>query len=94
MPYVVIQVAKALTIQNHASAGVLVDKLFDLFDDADIGWDAAKAIGRIASGGEYVLTKQNHAVIRVSNSLHMHCVRLRQVFLDIIRTKVLQVSTA
>ncbi|KAH8111038.1 ARM repeat-containing protein [Phellopilus nigrolimitatus] len=40
-------------------------RIFELFDDSEIGWDAARAVGKIASGGDTVLTKQNHAVIRI-----------------------------
>ena len=42
-----------------------VGHLFELLDDEHVGWDAARAIGKIGSGGNNILTKRNHAVIRV-----------------------------
>ena len=41
--------------------------MFELFADSQIGWDAARAVGKCANGGKDVLTKRNHAVIRVRN---------------------------
>jgi len=40
------------------------DKLFSLFDDEDVSWDAARAIGQI-SAADKILTKRNHAILRV-----------------------------
>lgn len=56
---------KALQVRSHPLAQPFTDRLVDLFDDVDIGWDAARAIGRIVDQDK-VLTKKNHAVIRVS----------------------------
>jgi len=56
---------KALVVRNHAIGNTYVDKLFTLFTDKTINWDAAKAIGEIASGGEEVLTKKNFAITKV-----------------------------
>ena len=41
-----------------------VDRLFELFDDESVSWDAARAVGRIP-GVDKVLTKRNHAVLKV-----------------------------
>ena len=41
-----------------------VDRLFELFDDESVSWDAARALGRIP-GTDKVLTKRNHAVLKV-----------------------------
>ena len=41
-----------------------VDRLFELFDDESVSWDAARAVGRIP-GTDKVLTKRNHAVLKV-----------------------------
>ena len=40
------------------------DKLFSLFDDENVSWDAARAIGQI-SAADKILTKRNHAILRV-----------------------------
>ena len=42
----------------------LVDKLFVLLDDDNIDWDAAHALGKLATGDD-VLTKRNGAVLKV-----------------------------
>ena len=41
-----------------------VERLFGLFHDDDVNWDAARAVGRIPATDKY-LTKRNHAVLRV-----------------------------
>lgn len=56
---------KALQVRSHPSAQGFTDRLIELFDDSDIGWDAARAIGQIVSTDK-VLTKKNHAVIKVN----------------------------
>ena len=63
------KIAKALVIRNHESTFEFVEKLSELFDEPELGWDAARAIGRIAGGGERILTKGNNAIIRVSYTL-------------------------
>lgn len=60
-----IWVIKALLVRNHPDVSVYVDRLFSVFSDSQISWDAAKGVGELGSGGEEVLTKQNHAVIRL-----------------------------
>jgi len=67
----VAQLSKALLVRNHPFATQFTDCLFEVFDDKNISWDAAKAIGKIG-GTDAVLTKQNHAVIRVSVVISRH----------------------
>ncbi|TRM60732.1 RNAPII transcription regulator C-terminal-domain-containing protein [Schizophyllum amplum] len=57
-------ICRALLVRNHAGAAELVNKLFGLFDDSTVSWDAAKVIGQIGRA-DTVLTKRNHAVIRI-----------------------------
>ena len=56
--------AKALQVRGYPSAQSFTDRLVELFDDSDIGWDAARAIGQVVSADK-TLTKKNHAVIKV-----------------------------
>ena len=51
-------------VRNHPQALPFVNRLFELFDDTEVGWDAARAIGQVGTVDE-VLTKRNHAVIKV-----------------------------
>lgn len=64
------QMTKALQVRNHPSAQRFTDRLIELFDDADVGWDAARAIGHVVNTDK-VLTKKNHAVIRVDADVHL-----------------------
>lgn len=57
-------VTKALATRGHPSAEGFVDRLFEVFDDTDINWDAARALGGIVAADD-ILTKYNHAVIRI-----------------------------
>ncbi|KAG6865136.1 hypothetical protein C0991_004873 [Blastosporella zonata] len=57
-------ISKALVVQKHATSIRFTDKLFELFGDDAISWDAAKTLGDIASGDQ-VLTKRNHAIIKI-----------------------------
>ncbi|KAI0629374.1 ARM repeat-containing protein [Trametes polyzona] len=57
-------ITKALLVRGHSAAMSNVDRLFDLFDDEQVSWDAARAIGQVP-GPDKILTKKNHAVIRV-----------------------------
>ena len=59
------KITKALAVRNHDLVKVYVDRLFTLFGDTFLSWDAAKAIGEVAGGGEGILTKKNFAVLRV-----------------------------
>lgn len=59
------QVSKALLVRGHPTAMAGVDRLFELFDDDKVNWDAARAIGLIP-GPDKILTKKNHAVTRVA----------------------------
>lgn len=55
---------KALLVRGHLLATRNTDYVFRLFEDADVNWDAARAIGAIVATDK-VLTKRNHAVIKV-----------------------------
>lgn len=72
-----VQVTKALQVRSHPLAQSFTDRLIELFDDSDIGWDAARAIGQVVSSDK-VLTKKHHAVIKVSGHTQLsrnwpHC---------------------
>ncbi|TDL24084.1 ARM repeat-containing protein [Rickenella mellea] len=58
-------ITKALVIRSHPFVEWMVNSLFEIFDDENLAWDAAKAVGRVASGEDGILTKRNHAVIRI-----------------------------
>ena len=55
---------KALLARGDSLAQTFVDRLFTLFDDVEVGWDAARAVGDVVNQDK-LLTKKNHAVIRV-----------------------------
>ncbi|KAI0738521.1 ARM repeat-containing protein [Daedaleopsis nitida] len=55
---------KALLVRGHPKAIHNVDRLFGLFGDEHVSWDAARAVGRIP-GTDNVLTKRNHAIVRI-----------------------------
>lgn len=58
------QMTKALQVRGHPSAQSFTDRLVELFDDVDVGWDAARAIGQVVRTDK-ILIKKNHAVIKV-----------------------------
>ncbi|PCH36357.1 ARM repeat-containing protein [Wolfiporia cocos MD-104 SS10] len=55
---------KALLVRGDPLAMQNIDRLFTLFDDSEIGWDAARALGQVVST-DRILTKKNHAVIKI-----------------------------
>ncbi|KAJ3521011.1 hypothetical protein NMY22_g12497 [Coprinellus aureogranulatus] len=57
-------VTKALLVRNHPRAIEFSQRLFTVFHDTSINWDAAKGVGLIP-GHDDVLTKENHAVMRI-----------------------------
>lgn len=59
-----ISVTRALLVRSHTSANAFIDHLFELLDDSTIDWDAARAIGLLASE-DAVLTKRNNAVLKI-----------------------------
>jgi hypothetical protein len=59
------QISRALLVRNHSQALPFVNRLFELFGDTEVGWDAARAIGQAGTVDE-VLTKRNHAIIKVA----------------------------
>lgn len=58
------QTSKALVVQSHPLALNFSEKLFELFSDPTINWDAAKGVG-IIPGHNDILTKAHHAVLRI-----------------------------
>lgn len=58
------QISKALLARNSSDVMRFVDRFFELLGDENIGWDAGRVIGEIA-GTDEVLTKENHASIKV-----------------------------
>jgi hypothetical protein len=58
------QMSKALLIRNHPMASQFISKLFEVFPDEVVGWDAARIVGEVAAP-DHVLTKKHYAVIRV-----------------------------
>ena len=60
-----LQISRALLVRNHPEALPFINRLFELFDDPEVGWDAARAIGQ-ACAVDKVLTKRNHAVVKVA----------------------------
>ncbi|KAG2068710.1 hypothetical protein BDR04DRAFT_1206804 [Suillus decipiens] len=59
-----ISVTRALLVRSHPSANAFIDHLFELLDDSTVDWDAARAIGLLASE-DAVLTKRNDAVLKI-----------------------------
>lgn len=59
-----IWISRALTVRNHRLAPHFTARVFEAFSDETISWNAAKAIGEIAAV-DPILTKRNHAVIKV-----------------------------
>ncbi|EMD39279.1 hypothetical protein CERSUDRAFT_82017 [Gelatoporia subvermispora B] len=57
-------VTKALLVRGDPLAMQHTDKLFELFNDTDVNWDAARALGFIVASDK-ILTKRNHAVIKM-----------------------------
>ncbi|KAG1780953.1 Dos2-interacting transcription regulator of RNA-Pol-II-domain-containing protein [Suillus placidus] len=57
-------VTRALLVRSHPSANAFIDHLFELLDDNTVDWDAARAIGLLASE-DAILTKRNDAVLKI-----------------------------
>jgi hypothetical protein len=64
-------------VRKHASSTRFTDQLFEVFNDDEISWDAAKALGEIASP-DPILIKRHHAVIKVIGSLSPLAMGLRR----------------
>ena len=58
------QISRALVVQNHTLSSTFVDRLFEVFAHGEVGWDAAKAIGKLVEPDD-VLLKKHHAVVKV-----------------------------
>jgi DNA repair/transcription protein MET18/MMS19 len=59
------QIVRALLVRNHPDVAQHIDRYFSAFSDPQIGRDAAKALGKLGSGGEGILIKANYAVLGV-----------------------------
>ncbi|KAJ8590123.1 ARM repeat-containing protein [Rhizopogon salebrosus TDB-379] len=59
-----ISITRALLVRSHPSAHAFIDHLFELLDDSTVDWDAARALGLLASE-DPVLTKRNTAVLKI-----------------------------
>ncbi|KAH8075854.1 ARM repeat-containing protein [Cristinia sonorae] len=57
-------ITRALLVRGHALFASFTDKLFELFEDTEISWDAARALGSIVATDK-ILTKRNHAVVKM-----------------------------
>lgn len=69
-----------------------VDRLFEVLGDQQVGWYAARAIGEIG-GSDKILTKRNHAKIRVNVLCDPHSAELI-LLVDPLRSKIFQQHTA
>ncbi|KAJ7097264.1 ARM repeat-containing protein [Mycena belliarum] len=56
-------ICKGLLVRNHALAHAFIGRLFEVFEDVEVGTEAAKAFGEIAAT-DGVLTKRNAAVVK------------------------------
>ena len=56
--------SKGLLIQNHKLADNFIERLFGLYDDEAISWDAARGVGSVVAPSD-IFTKNNHSVIKV-----------------------------
>jgi len=59
-----IWITKALLVTGHPEGVPYAERLFDVFGDKDISWDAARAVGEIAAADK-VLTKKNNAIVKI-----------------------------
>ncbi|CAE7224793.1 unnamed protein product [Rhizoctonia solani] len=70
-----VAVTRALVVQDHTKAGECIDNVFSLFEDPLVGRVAGKMVGEIALNNDGVLTKKNHAIVRLF-ALQKLCTRL------------------
>ena len=82
-------------MRSHSSAHAFIDHLFELLDDNTVDWDAARALGLLASE-DPVLTKRNAAVLKVckGNSVCEVYLKKDRIIPDSTRAKILQWSDA
>ncbi|KAF8328366.1 ARM repeat-containing protein [Cantharellus anzutake] len=59
-----IWIHKGLLARNHPDTTLGIKLIFTVFDDPQIGWDAARGIGELVKGGRDVLVKENFCSIR------------------------------
>jgi len=60
------QILRGLLARNHPDVNQGIERLFTVFNDSQVSWDAARGIGELAKGGQDILVKDNFCVIRVS----------------------------
>ncbi|OJA09726.1 hypothetical protein AZE42_08802 [Rhizopogon vesiculosus] len=89
------QITRALIVRSHSSAHAFIDHLFELLDDNTVDWDAARALGLLASE-DPVLTKRNAAVLKVckGNSVCEVYLKKDRIIPDSTRAEILQCSDA
>lgn len=80
-------------MRSHSSAHAFIDHFFELLDDSTVDWDAARALGLLASE-DPVLTKRNAAVLKVFKGNLVYGVYLSRTASDSTRAKILQCSDA
>jgi len=59
-----IWILRGLLARNHPDVNQGIERLFTIFDDPQLSWDAARGIGELAKGGEDILVKDNFCIIR------------------------------
>lgn len=59
-------VSRGLVTRSDQRGFVFAQKLLSLCEDANFGFVAARAVGIVAEDKDGLLTKENHAVVRVS----------------------------
>ncbi|KAG5647524.1 hypothetical protein DXG03_009461 [Asterophora parasitica] len=57
-------ISKALVVRKDPHLTRFTDRLFEVFGDNEISWDAAKALGEIA-GVDQILIKRHHVVLKI-----------------------------
>ncbi|KAH7881782.1 ARM repeat-containing protein [Phlebopus sp. FC_14] len=60
-------ITKALLVRSHPMAPAFIDSLFTLLDDQGLDWNAARALGVLATPDD-ILTKRNGAVLKILHS--------------------------
>jgi len=69
------------------------ERLYEAFGDASISWEAAKAIGEIAQA-DSILTKANHAEVKVCYFKTDSLQRMKISFVDPLRAKICECCSA
>jgi hypothetical protein len=61
------QITKAMLVQNHERSAFFFNRMFKLFEDNTMSWDAARLLGKLG-GSDGILTKRKHADVKVGRS--------------------------